>query len=412
MNPWIILDIESTADKKAVKRAYLRKLKSVNPEEDQQGFMQVREAYDRVLALIDQGTFHDETPIEESPLSEQAHLSPDAAAEQDSSAYQEPLPEERAHIKAEAVSDEMQAFFDKLDLNHDRQDSEAKVNSTSDAATVSMELASDADSKFERAKAYMQDSTVRLLATALQPAEALDEWKELLADDTLISLLTAGWYARYLMAELQRLEPQQWCDAGLTPEVVAEITTFIMRAGEHSGVNDMTDAEVFRCSRLADLAAEAEGAVPFSRKQALRIAAKQLRTLFFSGHGRIDRRTFFLGFGFLWLALAYPLLMAGMGISYALGIESKGQVVVVGLLVMLGPLLFSTAQLFGKRFHDSGRSQGALFLLLIPKIGLIICLVLACMPGKDDENPYGEHRWQLKPDFLGFAKRAKAALEW
>ncbi|WP_370248900.1 J domain-containing protein, partial [Thalassolituus sp.] len=132
MNPWIILDIESTADKTVVKRAYLRKLKSVNPEEDQQGFMQVREAYDRVMALIDQGTFHDETPIEESPLSEQAHLSSDAAAKQDSSTSQEALPEERAHIKAEAVSDEMQAFFDKIDLNHDRQDSEAKVNSTFD----------------------------------------------------------------------------------------------------------------------------------------------------------------------------------------------------------------------------------------------------------------------------------------
>jgi len=401
MNPWIILDIEPTEDKKTVKWAYLSKLKSVNPEEDQQGFMEVREAYDHALALIASGALDEAVPADENSFLEQGLSEPS-----------EPASSGSEHIEPEVVSDEMRAFFDKLDLNQNRQDYESDASSTLEAVTVDMEGPGETDRKSERARAYLQDSTARLLDSAFQPSEALDAWKTLLADDVLISISTVGWFARYLMVELQNLEPQQWCRAGLTPEVIGEITTFIMRAGEHSTASYMTDEEVFRCNRLAALAEEAQGAVPFTRKQAIHIAARQLGTLFLSSHGRIDRRTFFLGFGFLWLVLAYPLLMAGAGISYAFGIESNGQVVVIGLLIMLGPLLFSTAQLFGKRFHDSGRSQGALFLLLIPKIGLIICLVLACMPGKDDDNPYGEHRWQLKPDFLGFAKRARAALEW
>lgn len=50
MNFWDILGIEPTEDKKIIKKAYREKLREINPEDDPQGFMQLREAYEAVYS--------------------------------------------------------------------------------------------------------------------------------------------------------------------------------------------------------------------------------------------------------------------------------------------------------------------------------------------------------------------------
>ena len=53
MNIWTILGIGQTDDKDAIKQAYREQLKSVNPEEDADGFMELRNAYEEAIASCD-----------------------------------------------------------------------------------------------------------------------------------------------------------------------------------------------------------------------------------------------------------------------------------------------------------------------------------------------------------------------
>ncbi|MBE5954325.1 MAG: tetratricopeptide repeat protein [Lachnospiraceae bacterium] len=53
MNIWDILGCEETKDKEILKTAYRDKLKNVNPEDDSEGFMRLRQAYEEALSLAD-----------------------------------------------------------------------------------------------------------------------------------------------------------------------------------------------------------------------------------------------------------------------------------------------------------------------------------------------------------------------
>ncbi len=47
---WKILEIEKTKDEEVIKNAYREKLRFVNPEDDQEGFMELRQAYEEAIA--------------------------------------------------------------------------------------------------------------------------------------------------------------------------------------------------------------------------------------------------------------------------------------------------------------------------------------------------------------------------
>lgn len=53
MSIWDILGIEETGDKNKLKIAYREKLKNTNPEDDQEGFMKLREAYEEAIKYAD-----------------------------------------------------------------------------------------------------------------------------------------------------------------------------------------------------------------------------------------------------------------------------------------------------------------------------------------------------------------------
>lgn len=49
---WKVLGIEETDDEDMIRQAYREKLSGVNPEEDQAGFMRLREAYEQAIEYV------------------------------------------------------------------------------------------------------------------------------------------------------------------------------------------------------------------------------------------------------------------------------------------------------------------------------------------------------------------------
>ena len=63
MNYWRVLGIRPTKDKMAIKEAYMEKLSQINPEDDEEGFKELRQAYEMLLKECDKEVEEDNSPI-------------------------------------------------------------------------------------------------------------------------------------------------------------------------------------------------------------------------------------------------------------------------------------------------------------------------------------------------------------
>ena len=58
--------------------------------------------------------------------------------------------------------------------------------------------------------------------------------------------------------------------------------------------------------------------------------------------------------------------------------------IVAGLAAMWGVLALSA-----KRLHDLGWSIGVIIFLFVPPVAMVFLLILAIMPGSQEDNPHG-----------------------
>jgi hypothetical protein len=76
LNPWKVLGIERTVDVRAIKKAYARRLKISNPEDDPQAFQELRAAYEMALAFASFERRSPSTPDVLEPLAPLAGSAP------------------------------------------------------------------------------------------------------------------------------------------------------------------------------------------------------------------------------------------------------------------------------------------------------------------------------------------------
>lgn len=67
MSPWEVLGIDPTPDERAIKRAYAKQLKQTRPDEDKEGFLRLRAAYEHALEIRH---WHEDADEEEDDDSE------------------------------------------------------------------------------------------------------------------------------------------------------------------------------------------------------------------------------------------------------------------------------------------------------------------------------------------------------
>ncbi len=84
MDKWIVLGIEKTDDEDMIKSAYRKKLASVNPEDDSEGFMELRKAYEDAIYEI---KHKNETKENEDADSEEVNSSKDKLTKKISDIY-------------------------------------------------------------------------------------------------------------------------------------------------------------------------------------------------------------------------------------------------------------------------------------------------------------------------------------
>lgn len=114
--------------------------------------------------------------------------------------------------------------------------------------------------------------------------------------------------------------------------------------------------------------------------------------------GRIGRKHWFFGsFVFSLIYLAFLLLISFYLFESAWFNNLQSETVpftylfFVGTLFVIGTIvqIFFILSLTARRFHDIGESGWFSLLMIVPYVGLIVCVFLIIMRGIDGENNYG-----------------------
>jgi uncharacterized membrane protein YhaH (DUF805 family) len=101
--------------------------------------------------------------------------------------------------------------------------------------------------------------------------------------------------------------------------------------------------------------------------------------IYFSATGRCSRR-------FYWQFFVVPCVVIGIAVGLTALAFRPGPVVILAVVLLLA---WPSAVIYIKRWHDIGLSGWFAVLNFVPGIGLVLWIVLGCIPGTPGVNKYG-----------------------
>ncbi|MFF2089259.1 tetratricopeptide repeat protein [Paenibacillus sp. NPDC058174] len=139
MSIWDILGIESTLDKKVIRRAYTALLKIYHPEDDPEGFMRLRTAYEQALKGAEKGSGQEKQYKIDNPQVEQATFYETVLAENPEIPVNKETRAEYIILNEEAQPENpanKESGFEYIHLNEEWQRSETNESSISDQLLI------------------------------------------------------------------------------------------------------------------------------------------------------------------------------------------------------------------------------------------------------------------------------------
>jgi len=398
---WQVLGVDPTSDKKTIKRAYVKCLKTVNPEENQEGFMALRGAYEQALdqadCLIEQAS-HDDDGWEErgfNTLFDEPQISEETSQRSLS---------ETLHLQSLWGDQTNPEFHWQIEANQREQDENESVE------ILEEQLLKDLDEEDAASTAYETAEPEHDIwqASVLQPQQ-IHETVMMLnkACNALIEqegpLLLSGLQALFSRSELQHPNVRRQvgshvmvlinqilekdnakCQPSVSPDVLIYLNRFFSWSRE---VSIDWDAPQSIVDKLVVMAESAEQRVKSLEKPWWK---RGLYVLFYP-YGRITRRETLFGFLF-WISLFFVEVL----IDELVNLNLPFDIFLVNLVLFFCSSLFMSI----KRLADTGESYRMFLLVFFPPyIGLLIFFLYLLLARPKDGIKLPNPRYKV-PDYV------------
>lgn len=372
MNHWQRLGLAPTLDKKAVKRAYRDLLKVNNPEDDQEAFMAIRQAYDAVLAEIKHGGSVEllvssvVMPLQIKEADEFKHTddagagsrsrnksSDDDGSSEDASGEGER--ENLSHLDTlfESGIATLHTYTKEQSVNRDVRRDKGEL-ADSDVINV------DIDGMVEEAL---------LLMSAVKPKERNEAWRFLLQRAEILSPLAKAEFVSALGYLCRKHLPGCWLLQANDPEGLPLVMQFLNGQYVESPSNAEAPYTLEQLEATGALASDYQEQRSGSLVRRAYELVKRFASLFSVFSGRVGRRVFILSVSFM-LALPFIVLTSGIltsdlsGTAASVGTGASNGVWLFSAILLA--MLVSVAALSVKRMRDAGGQFWVLALIVIP----------------------------------------------
>ncbi|WP_271272433.1 DUF805 domain-containing protein [Aliamphritea hakodatensis] len=363
MNCWQQLDTEPTDDLKIIKRAYLKQLKKIDPEQDQQAFMYIREAYEQAQHYAQSDVHEYSANVWQADSENYLNTSTE-------SSWEDNISNNQAHTVTPTPAQETTPEYE----YGTEWTSDTGTNQTDNTAQP---LLLNAINIHQQAQ-HIIDQCKTLLQT--KNINSIPHWEAILRCPTLFNDQVRYQVGSQIMVDINRiLESEKTHKApSIHADLLAYLDTNFHWSSEVSSEWHAHPVVIHKMAMLSNAAhIDIAPIKMFTWRRILQVM--------FKPKGRIRRREFLLvltlwlfvfAFGSLVESTQQSILQEGLNILF--------------LLVFLYSLICLTF----KRTIDTGQSLSVLIIIFIPYIGPLLLLVLMLGVGPSDEveelNPRGD----------------------